>query len=431
MKRINITNGINLTVISTDKFKSNVMSVMLALPLKEETASYAALLPRVLKNGTKSFPTMLALNRHLENLYACSLSGKTLNISDNQVLSFRAAFLRDDLIPEDLSLTKEVCSLLSEYIFEPYFENGLLKKEYVESEKVNLCDAIRAEINDKRVYARKKLFEIMCKGEPLSVSAIGKCENVEKITPTSLTEFYKTEFSKCPVEIFFVGNCNENELIQTVKESFAKYKRASVPYAVPFVREDAENVRREVEEMSVNQGKLAMGFRTGASNSKKNTSIFRVFNEIFGASPTSKLFMNVREKLHLCYYCSSAFIAANGIMHISSGVKVGDEKKAEDEILSQLLEMQKGNFSDKDIIEAKTSIRSNYMSSKDDPDSITAFHYAQIVRGEEIEEIEETIRKCESVTKEQIVEIANTVKLDTVYFLKGTKLDEQNGESEE
>ncbi len=431
MKRINIANGINLTIINTDKFKSCVMSVMLALPLKEETASYAALLPRVLKNGTKSYPAMLSLNRHLENLYACSLSGRTSNNSDNQILAFRAAFLRDDLIPEELNLTKEVCSLLSEYIFQPHFENGLFKKEYVESEKVNLCDAIRAEINDKRIYARKKLFEIMCKGEPLSVSAIGKIENVEKITPESLTEFYKTELAKCPVEIFFVGTCDENELAETVKASFGKYARNAAVYSAAFVRENVESVKREIEEMPVNQGKLAMGFRTGASNAKKNTAIFRVFNEIFGASPTSKLFMNVREKLHLCYYCSSAFIAANGIMHISSGVKVGDEKKAEDEILLQLSEMQKGNFSDKDILEAKTSIRSHYMSVKDDADAITAFHYAQIVRGEEVEEIEETIKKCESVTKEQIVEIANTVKLDTVYFLKGTKLDEQNAESEE
>lgn len=431
MKRINIADGINLTIINTDKFKSCVMKVMLALPLKEETASHAALLPRVLKSGTKSYPTMLALNRHLENLYACSLSGSTLNISDNQILSFRASYLRDDLIPEKFNLTKEVCSLLSEFIFQPHFENGLFKKEYVESEKINLCDTIRAEINDKRIYARKKLFEIMCKGEPVSVSAIGKIENVEKITPEALTEFYKTELSKCPIEIFFVGTCNESELISAVKESFEKYARNAASYSVPYARENVESIKRNVEEMPVNQGKLAMGFRTGASSKKQNTAIFGVFNEIFGASPTSKLFLNVREKLHLCYYCSSAFIAANGIMHISSGVKVGDEKKAEDEILLQLSEMQNGNFSDKDILEAKTSIRGRYMSVKDNADAIISFHYTQITRGQAVEEIEETIKKCEAVTKEQIVEIANTVKLDTVYFLKGTKLEVQNGESEE
>lgn len=423
MTRINIADGITLNIIKSDRFKTNLLKINFTLPLSEETAPYAALLPMVLRRGCDKYPTMLEFNRRLEYLYETALGGGASKIGENEAITFNASFLRNELIPDGTDLLSDVIEMVSEFLFKPYLVDGAFFSEYVESEKKNLCDRIEAEINNKGSYALKRLIDVMCEKEAYSVSALGTVDSVSKITARKLFDFYQNELSKAPVEIFFVGTCDEDELREKLCEVFSPFKRNAVGYTESTVIEEVTEVKRVVEEMPVNQGKLTMGFRTGAYTAKKNGYIFTVFNEIFGGSPTSKLFENVREKMSLCYYCSSRSVAPKGIMYISSGVKVGDEKRAEDEIMRQLEAMKAGEFSDRDIELAKISIKNLMMSSYDDADRLASGYLHKVITGAELVPIEETIEKIETVTREQIVEIANTVKLDTVYFLKGTNLD--------
>ena len=431
MKRISIAEGINLCIIESDKFKTNYMKVCFPLELKKETVSYAALLAQVLMRGSKNHPTMTDINRALEYLYASAVGSGVGKIGEKELVIFNASFLRNEFLPDSTDLLSEVCKMLSEIIFSPNFEDGKFKSEYVESEKKNLCDAIRAEINNKGAYANKRLFEIMCEGEPYSVSAKGDVESVSEIDSASLKSFYDNEFSNAPIEIFFVGRCNEEELSDLVRTNFGKHARKTAAFPKTVVKENVEKVKRVREQMPVNQGKLAIGFRTSACTDKKNTEQFVVFNEIFGASPTSKLFENVREKLSLCYYCSSKFIAQKGIMNIASGVKVGNEKLAEEEIMNQLSEMQKGNFSENDITEAKKSLENGYKGNFDDPERLATFYLSRILSGEENASVEQVIEKINAVTRSEIIEMANTVVLDTVYFLEGTNTDDDEDAMDE
>ncbi len=431
MKRINIAEGINLNIIPSDKFKTNLLTINFTLPLNEKNAPLASLLPAVLRRGCEKYPTMTEFNRRLEYLYAAALSGSSSKHGENELITFHANFLRNEFIPDGTDLLSLVCDMMAEFIFSPCLENGKFKKDYVESEKKNLTDRIEAEINNKGAYANKRLFDIMCEKEAFSVSHLGNPESVAEITPETLTEFYYGDFAKAPVEIFFVGVCDEASFTSKITDSFSDYARNAVEYTKSTVIENAGEVKRVTEEMPVNQGKLAMGFRTGACTAKKNNEAFTVFNEIFGGSPTSKLFENVREKLSLCYYCSSRFIAPKGIMHISSGVKVGDETAAEEEILRQLDAMKNGDFSDSDINVAKLSLKNRYMSCYDDANSLASWYLTRIISGAENTTLENVIEKINGITKEEIVKIANTVVLDTVYFLKGTNLNTEDGEESE
>lgn len=431
MTRVKIVDGIYLNIIKSDKFKTNHLKINFALPLKSELAPYCALLPQVLRRGTENYPTMLQLNRRLEYLYATSLGGAAAKMGENEIIQFSAHFLRNDLIPDGTDLLSLVCECMTEFIFSPALENGCFVAEYVESEKKNLCDRISAEINNKGVYANKRLFEIMCENEPFSVSALGTLESVNNITPKSLYDFYRNEFAKAPIEIFFVGVCDENALCDKLSEMLSPYARAERKYSLPVVVEKPEATKRVCEEMPVNQGKLAMGFRTGACFAKGNTEKFLVFNEIFGGSPTSKLFENVREKLSLCYYCSSRFIFQKGIMNIASGVKVGNEVSAEEEILRQLEEMKNGNFSESDITDAKLSLVNSFAECFDDAEKLISLHLARLLLGDTDFSIEKTISKINAVSRGEIVEMAGTVLLDTVYFLKGTNTTDDDGEEEQ
>lgn len=430
MKRINIADGINLNIIPSDKFKTNHIKINFTLPLTREIAPLASLLPRVLRRGCENYPTMTSLNRRLEYLYATTLGGGSSKCGENETVTFNANFLKNEFIQDGTDLLSPVCDMIADLIFRPFLENGVFKEEYVESEKKNLTDAIEAEINNKGAYANKRLFDIMCENEAYSVSHLGTVESVAGIDTKSLMDFYCGEFAKAPIEIFFVGSCNEDALEAKIRERFTAVNRAVSEYNTAYVRETVSKLKRVTEEMPVNQGKLSMGFRTGACTEKKNVEKFLVFNTVFGGSPTSKLFENVREKLSLCYYCSSRFIAAKGIMYIASGVKVGDETAAEEEILRQLDAMKNGEFSENDINVAKMSLTNSYISCYDDADRLADWYLTRIITGAESTTIEKVIEKINKVTKEDIIAIASTVAPDTVYFLKGTNLDGDGGEDE-
>ncbi len=430
MKRINIAEGINLNIIHSDKFKTNHLKINFALPLTREIAPLASLLPRVLKRGCEMYPTMTEFNRQLEYLYATVLGASSSKCGENETITFNASFLKNELIPDGTDLLSLVCDMMADFIFRPYLENGKFKDEYVESEKKNLIDSIKAEINNKGAYANKRLFDIMCENEAYSVSHLGTVESVTALDSAALTDFYFGEFSKAPVEIFFVGVCDECELEEKIREKFAPFARKTDGYTEAFVCEKVSKLKRVTEEMPVNQGKLTMGFRTGACTAKKNNEKFLVFNEIFGGSPTSKLFENVREKLSLCYYCSSRFIAPKGIMYIASGVKVGDETAAEEEILRQLDAMKNGEFSENDIAVAKMSLENSYMSCYDDADRLASWYLTRIITGAENSTLEAVMEKIKKVSKEDIIAIANTVLQDTVYFLKGTNLEDDSSDEE-
>ena len=214
MNVINIAEGINLYVIQSDKFKTNLLKINFTIPLSAETAPYAALLPAVLRRGSKKHPTMLEFNRSLEYLYASSLSGGASKVGENETITFNASFLRNELIPDGTDLLSDVIEATEDFIFNPYLENGIFSEEYVESEKKNLCDQIEAEINTKGVYAVKRLFDIMCKDEPYSISSTGTVESVSTLTAEGLYSFYKNEFAAAPIEIFFVGTCDEAALCE-------------------------------------------------------------------------------------------------------------------------------------------------------------------------------------------------------------------------
>lgn len=428
MTRINIAEGINLSIIQSDKFKTNHLKINFTLPLCKKTAPLASLLPSVLRRGCEKYPTLMQLNRRLEYLYSTGLGGASGKCGENETVTFDASFLRNEFIPDGTDLLSLVCDMMADFIFAPYLVNGKFCEEYVESEKINLIDRIKAEINNKGNYAIKRLFDIMCEDEAYSTSHLGTVESVSEIDSTALTEFYFGEFAKSPVEIFFVGVCNEKELTEKIRERFSPFARKSTEYAKDTVKQTASKLKRVTEEMPVNQGKLTMGFRTGACTALNNNENFLVFNEIFGSSPTSKLFENVREKLSLCYYCSSRYVATKGIMYIASGVKVGDETAAEEEILRQLDSMKVGDFSENDIAVAKMSLENSYMSCYDNADRLASWYLTRIISGAENASIENVINKIKSVTKENIIAIANTVIPDTVYFLKGTNLDTVDGD---
>lgn len=428
MNRIRLSDRIFLNIIQSDKFKTDYFDINFILPLREETASYAALLPQVLRRGCAKYPQMADISKRFDYLYSTGFSSRVLKRGENQVVSFTLDFLRESLIPAGEHLMDDVFETVRSIIFEPLVSGESFRQEYVESEKKNLIDAIKSLINNKNAYAMKKCHEAMCAGHNYAVSENGKIDIVEKIDGRSLYSFYKTFLAKSRIELFYTGMCDEETVRSYASELVAGLgDDKAFDLSTDKFERSRQNVTEITEEMEVAQGKLVLCFRSGHTINEKNYTAYALFNNLYGGSPTSKLFENVREKLSLCYYCRSIPDAHKGILTVVSGIEVANKDKATDEILAQLEKTRCGEISDEEIANAKKDLINNYRTLFDSAPDLSMWYLSRLIGGSE-KTVEQVIDELASVTKEDIINCAKETELDTVFFLKGTLTD--GGEEE-
>ncbi len=418
-RRIEIDKGVGLTIIGTDKFKTNYLSVSFICPLSEEQASKNALLPMVLKRGSKSFPDMESVSARLDSLYGASLFATVRKKGELQVSGLGLEFIGNDCALGGEDVFAGAMELLFDLMFNPRVSGEGFEATYTEQEKVNLRDLIAARINDKRAYAVNRCVEEMCRGEAYAVDEYGKAEQVQAITPQSLYEQYQALLSGGHIEISFVGKGGE-ALEARVRELTGQLTRSPSELPATQVRGTAESPREYVEELPVSQGKLTLGFRSGITAADPDYPAAVLFNAVYGGTPVSKLFMNVREKLSLCYYCSSRLEKLKGLMLISSGIEVENREKAQQEILAQLEAVKKGDFSDEELENARRSMVNAFNSSADSIGALEDWHLNQMLAGSP-KTLEDAAKEMAWVKREDVVRVAEKMRLDMTYFLKGTK----------
>ena len=356
LERINIGGNIFINFVESDKFKRNYIVIDIISRLENGLkAAKSGLLTKVLMRGSSNYPTMADINKRLNYLYAAHIGAWESKLGEAQVVSISAAMLENKYALDEINILDETLDVLADIFMNPLIKDCAFDKDYVEQEKTNMINEILAQINDKSGYVYKQLIKTMCKNERFAFTW-SEVDDVKLIDGASLYEHYNYLLENCAIEIFCVGRLAEKKqfIIDKFKDLLKDIKRADniEDYSSEVIL-TAENKGEIIEEMEVNQGKLAIGFRTGASNKDKDFANFILFNSLYGASPTSKLFENVREKLSLCYYCHTAVTSEKGIVTVLSGVEVDNKQQAVDEILKQLEEIKSGSFTDKEIEDEK------------------------------------------------------------------------------
>ena len=413
-----IADGIYLNFIETDKFKTNYLSVNFITKLNKETASLNALIPMVLKRGTVKYPTMAEINEQLENLYATGIYSRVYKRGENQIVGFTSHMLDNSYSIDDTDILASALDMLDQLIFQPKLANGVFVESYVDSEKSNLIDNINALINNKNRYAVWRCQEEMCKDEVFGIAESGTVDDVRNITPESLYSQYRKILNESQIEIYYVGQGDIDWLSEKLTEIFKNINHTDTQLETVVIRKAGE-VKEITEDQPVTQGKLSIGFRTGSVLNDGDYHKFVLFNEVFGGSPTSKLFMNVREKLSLCYYCHSMAESLKGIMVVASGVEVANKETAQSEILLQLDNIKNGIISDEEFVSAKNSVINGYRTINDSSGSLEAWYMNRML-ADITSSPEEAIDLIDSVTIADIVEAANKITLDTIYFMNGT-----------
>ncbi len=416
-ERKELANGIFVNTVSETKFKSNLISVRFLLPLTAETAAKNALLFPVLLRGSEKFPDIGSIRREEESIYDTNLADSVYKRGDTQMLELCMHLLDDRFAIDGMPITARAMALLEDILLHPVTENGVFVEDYVESEKEKLIDDILAQINEKRRYAKTRLIEEMFAGDPFGLSELGTEESVAAVCPACLWAQYREMLRTARIEIFAVGNFDFEALASRFARMFAEVERdyKGTPETKPM-RGARETVKTVYERQNITQGKLFLGFYTGALVSDPDYHVMQMLNVVFGGGLTSKLFVNVREKLSLCYYCASSENGQKGYMTVDSGIEFQNEKKTFDEIMFQLGEMQKGNISESELRDARLALLDAVGRVDDSVLNLLNWYFSGVMNGRVLTPAEKRER-IESVTVEEIMKKAQSLKLDTYYFL--------------
>ncbi len=422
VKQHRIASNIRLSHIQTEMFKTGVLTVTLTLPLTKEHLALGQLLPAVLRRGTNRFPTMASIHKRLDELYASVVEIRCNRFGSNLSLSFSAEVLDCAFIPEPIDVLDGVLDMIAELLLHPRASKNSFYEATVQQEIRFACDSLHAEINNTRSYAMIRLMELMRREDGYSPTLEELEALIRKANGASLYEFYQKFLTASPLEFFYVGSISENELCDKILSYFNGWHGASSHTLCLPTAEKSTGFLSQTESMPVSQGKLAMGFRTGVSAMDERIYVMILLNELLGGSPASKLFLQVRERLSLCYYCSSAYHKNSGILTISAGIEPCNRQKAEEAIIEQLDALKKGKISDGEWNAARTSLQNIYRQIYDNPFELQNFYGNRILFGIN-GTVEDSRKKLMTVKKEDVIALAKEIVLDTVFFIEGTKTD--------
>lgn len=411
-QRHEIGKNIYFSRITDPRFKLNLISVRFLAPVSEEAAPENAVVSRILTKSCRKYPTFAALNNKLSALYAARIDANVSKCGDAQSIGITVSCIDNKYALENEKVNEEATDILISCLFDPLLENGVFPEKTVSLEKQSLIDDIEAELNDKRTYASQKAAEIMYEGEPAAIRPLGSIEQARRITPESAYNAYKRMLNNCRAEIICVGCSDFEGSRKKLTEAFMSLDRKEIFACGSKASPLKDTVAEVTEKLAVTQSKMVLGFKTDC----ENIPALQMMSAIYGGTTSSKLFLNVREKLSLCYYCWSSINRIKGSMAVTIGVENENIEKAKNEILAQLEAMKNGDFSDEDIEYARMYRKNHLKTFNDSLSSLEAWYFTGIYN-DDIKTPEQAITEDDKVTREQIIQAARSVKLDTVYIL--------------
>ena len=415
-EKVLVKDGLNVHIIQSTKFKTINIVAKFRVPLSRETITNRALLPYILRQGTKSYPTEQELQLKLDHLYGAVLSIDGAKKGDNHIISFRLEVANENYIANESAVIDEAITLLNEVIFHPHINDESFDEQIFNREKETLKEKINAVIDDKMAYANMRLIDEMCSGESYELHVHGYEEDLEKMTAKSAYEYYQSLLQDDQLDIYIVGDFKEEVMVDKITAAIDKETNLQIIDEQAGAQNHPSQVEVVIDEQAIQQAKLHFGYRTNCTYKDDNYPALQVFNGLFGGFPSSKLFINVREKNSLAYYAASRLESHKGLLLVFSGIAANDYEKAREIIELQMTAMKNGEFAETELAETKDLIVNQLLETLDNPQGIVELLYQQIIGDKEISP-DQLINKIQNVTAEDVIRVAQNIQEDTIYLL--------------
>ncbi len=417
IQTLELAPGVTLRCFQDTRFKQGCLSIQFLRLMSAGEAACNALLPSVLLRGTRQYPDIRSITQQLDILYGASVSPLVRRVGDYQTTGLYCSFMDDRFALEGDRILDPMVDFLRQLLLEPALDGSCFRRDVVENEKQHLISTIESERNDKRIYAMSQLLRAMCQADSFGLPRLGTPEQVQAITPEGLYAHYEAVLRDSPVELFYVGSA----AIDRIAGAIAPIFRGLGGQRPPLPRQSALRPcpgQELVETLDVAQGKLCLGYTTDITNRSPEFAAMQVLNTLFGAGMTSKLFMNLREKMSLCYSIGSSYYSGKGIVTVAAGIDFDQEQLTRQQIQAQLEACRQGNITREEFTSARQALLSSLRATHDSPGSIENYYASGILSGTGMTPAQ-YMAAVEAVTPEQVIAAAKSLRLHTTYFLKG------------
>ena len=265
-----VADGVQLCAVQTDTFKTCKIHIQMALPLAGDIAAKAAL-PYLLRRSCRAYPSVTALNGHLDALYGAVLGASVQKKGDAQILSMSLSAIDDRFALDGESVSGEAARLLLELLFEPKLGDGTFPQADVDIEKRLLLERMRAEDDDKRLYARRRCEEVMCADEPYGRNRYGTADEIESLTGARVFAAWREALETAVIRVVMVSSSAPDAVREQLAARFGALERHVAALKTQFVPA-AAGEKYERETQALMQGTLVMGFRCGMRDSEVGLS---------------------------------------------------------------------------------------------------------------------------------------------------------------
>ena len=406
----------NVHIIKTKRFKTTTIEVNFLRKIKKEEITIRNFLSEILLQSTKQYPTKRLLTLKSMELYNANIGSSNSRIGNFENLSFSLKFLDEKYTEE--GMFNQTLDFFFDTLFNPNVENERFDEKSFKIVNKIIYNEIKSVKDNMTKYSLIKMLEHIGHGEPYSYIGYGYIDDLEKITPSKLYEYYKDVLKSDKVDIFVIGDVNSDEVLELINE---KFKINTVKKSIGKAMIQHEKIRgraRKITEWeNIIQSKLNIGFKLKDLSNYELRYVLPIYSQILGGSANSKLFKNVREKNSLAYYINSVPHIYDNLLLIYSGISKSDFDKALTLIKKELTNMKKGKITDDEINDAKAGMISSIETITDSQRRILNMYYTkELVGGDDIDKRIETFNK---VSKNDIVKVANKLKIDTVYLMYG------------
>ena len=418
MERKQLAPGVHLSCDPAEKLNRCRISIHFTFPADRQTATAHALLPLVMERGYAGCPDMTGLTKKLARLYGADLTvdGRPMGANRNLCVSVTGIKNRFALAGENLS--QAYTELVLGVAFHPCMADGAFDQEAVSIEKQMLRQSLEDELNDKRLYCMRQTARAFYGDSPMGIRQEGYLEEVDGLTGADLAAAYETMLRTASMELMVLG-CTPDEtacIEAAFLEELTKIPRRPVPTA-PFLAMPRQTAVHKTEYFDMVQAKLCMAFTLGQPMDLADLAAVRLAMALYGGSVTSRLFLNVRERDHLCYYCASSFQSFTGSMTVSSGIEPGDAARAEEAILNELADLCTGPITSQELEDCRRGLIDGLEGVEDSLGSLESWYAMEIIRGGAITTPAQARADLAAVTVDQVRAVLRRFSLSVSYLL--------------
>ncbi len=418
---LEISPGVTLRYMQATRFKQGCLSFQFLRYMSAQEAGTNALIPAVLLRGCRRYPDLKQITERLDDLYGASIGTLVRRIGDYQTTGFYCGFIEDRFALSGDAILEPMLELVRQLLLEPLEEDGGFSIDFIESEKRNLIAAIDSDRSNKGAYAASQLLKRMCAEDSFGIPRLGEIAQIKAIDHRSAWTHYQTVLQESPVEIFYVGSAPMDTIASLLRPIFDGINRCHRPLpAHSAYHFSPESEASETQQVA--QANLSMGLITPITNRDPRFAAMQLCNTIFGAGQTSKLFMQVREAMSLCYAIGSGYYGSKGIMTINAGIDTQQAQAAKEAILAQLEACKAGNITEEELTAAKQAILSGLQAVYDSPGAMEGYFSTTAISGRP-RTPEGYREEILAVTLDDVRQAAATVKLHSTFLLKGATHD--------